>query len=261
VDEYQLDDLTNAPIVTYLFVVSNSSFESFAIDGFVDFAAGPYSLTPPSQTYDDNIADTTPVVGDCSSLVGTTVNPGGDARCTLSFKVKGDESESVDNTAWVRVSDSDGETCTVSGCFDTDNAMVDFDPADFGINLGIDLEAIIEVTVKAGTNNREPVSFNPFEDFVINDGSSDVAILDPSADLSNFAFTVENVDCYDGAQALDPDEESSCSFKVRPKGSYAAATGLAVIENALKIKAKDDDGVEHALSSTITVKAGPSVAP
>ena len=261
VDEYQLDDLTNAPIVTYLFVVSNPSFESFTIDGFVDFAAGPYSLTPPSQSYDNNIADITPVVGDCSSLVGTTVNPGGDARCTLSFKVKGDESESVDNTAWVRVSDTDGNACTVSGCFDTDNAMVDFDPADFGINLGIDLEATIEVTVKAGSNNRELVSFNPVADFVINDGSDDVSILDPSADLSNFTFTVENVDCYDGTQALGPDEEYSCSFKVMPKGSYAAATGLAVIEDALEVKAQDDDGVEHALSSTITVKAGPSVAP
>jgi hypothetical protein len=261
VDEYQLDDLTNAPIATYLFVVSNNSFESFTIDGFVDFAAAPYSLTPPSQSYDANIADTTPVAGDCSSLVGTTVDPLGDARCTLSFKVKGDESDSVDNTAWVRVSDSDGETCIVSGCFDTDDAMVDFDPADFGINLGIDLEAIIEVTVKAGSNNRELVSFNPVADFVINDGSDDVAILDLSADLTNFTFTVENVDCYDGTQELGPDEESSCSFKVMPKGSYAAATGLAVIEDALEVKVQDDDGIEHSLSSTITVKAGPSVAP
>jgi hypothetical protein len=261
VPEYQLDDLSKAPIVTYLLVVSNPSFESFTIDGFVDFAEGPYSLTPPTQSYDDNIADTTPVAGDCSSLVGTTLNPGGDARCTLSFKVKGDESESVDNTAWVRVSDTDGNACTVSGCFDTDNAVVDFEPADFGINLGIDLEAIIEVTVKAGTNNRELVSFNPVVDFVINDGSSDVAILGPSANFSNFTFTVENVDCYDGTQALGPDEEYSCSFKVMPKGSYAAAAGLAVIEKTLKITARDDDGGEHSLSSTITVKAGESVAP
>jgi len=256
--EYQLDDLANAPIVTYLFVVSNSSFEPFTIDGFVDFAyADPFGLTTPSQSYDDNIAATTPVAGSCASLIGTTVNPGGDARCTLSFRVKGDESDTVDNIAWVRVSDSDGSDCTVPGCFDTDDAMVDFSPADFGINLGIGLEATIEVTVKAGVNNREPVLFNPVEDFVINDGSSDVAILDPLADLSGFTFTVENVDCYDGTQELDPDNEFSCSFKVLPINSYDSSTGLSVIVDDLVVKARDDDSIEHMLSSSVTVKAVP----
>ena len=209
------------------------------------------------QSYDDNIAATTPVAGSCASLISTTVNPGEDARCTLSFRVKGDESDTVDNIAWVRVSDSDGSDCTVPGCFDTDDAMVDFSPADFGIHLGIGLEATIEVTVKAGVNNREPVLFNPVEDFVINDGSDNVAILDPSADLSNFTFTVENVNCYDGTQELAPNEEYSCSFKVMPNSTYDSATGLTVIFDDLVVKAQDDDGVEHTLSSTVTVKAVP----
>lgn len=255
VTEFQLPDPPYAsPTVTYLFVVSNDSFEPFTIDGFVDFAEGPYSLNTPSQVYDSNIADTTPVAGSCAGLIGTEVAVGSDARCTLSFKVKGDESEAVDNTAWVRVSDSDGETCTEDGCFDTDPALVEFNPAGFGIELGIGLEATIEVTVTANTGNRELVSFNPFVDWMITNGT-DVPILDPSSVFDT--FNVVNVDCDDATQELGPDEDYSCQFTVTPKGTYNASLGLTVIEDTLKVIARDDDGVEQTLSVTITVKAIP----
>lgn len=126
VKEFELADITDAPIVTYLFEVHNTSPESIVIDSFVDFAQGPFDLNVPTQMYDNNIADTSPVDGDCNTLVGRSLAPGGKEYCYLTFKVAGDESEDVYNIAWVRVSDTD----TVAGqAFDTDDATVEFDLA------------------------------------------------------------------------------------------------------------------------------------
>ncbi|WP_371379462.1 hypothetical protein [Thalassotalea aquiviva] len=280
VGEFELNDLTNAPKVTYLFVVTNNSFEPFTIVDFIDFAddnGQGFSTTPPSSNYDVNIADTTPLYNSCNGLDGSIlntsvptfdpINPDANkVHCLITFKVKGDDDESVDNTAWVLVDDGDSPQALQD--FDTDAAMVDFTPKPISFNLGIGLSAIIEIEVTADENNVEATEFNPFEDIVvlaIPQGSTiptEVSLL--TTDFNK--FTISNIDCSDQTQVLIPSDNPveasySCRFQASANNASLLDTAVEVIDNSLTIKARDNDGgTPERLSSTITVKKSASMS-
>ncbi|MEH6533440.1 MAG: hypothetical protein V7735_19125 [Photobacterium frigidiphilum] len=239
VEEFQLEDLSGAPTVTYLFEVFNSSFEPFTIIDFVDFAKAPFSLNTPNTEYDPNLADTTPVSGDCSNLTGADkdVAVGEKVYCTLTFKVKGDEEDSVDNTAWVLVDDGEG-TGTNGQDYDTDPAAVDFTPVTPALALDLGLEAIVEVTVTAASGNRETIDFSPFADILLVSTPEDKPILNGGIT----EFTVTNIDCTNATQTLGPNESYSCSFKVSQDSNAPTVSNLTVIEDSIKVQAQDDDG-------------------
>ncbi|WP_299015576.1 hypothetical protein [uncultured Photobacterium sp.] len=260
VGEYQLADLSQAPVVTFLFVVSNNSFEPFEIKDFIDFAqADVFGLTAPSQVFDSNIADTSPVADTCSNLIGTTVSVGDSAACTISFKVKGDDDESVDNIAWVLVADGEqGADGSVGEGFDTDDAMVLFSSVANNMELSLNLSATIQVSVTGAVGNVEQLSFEPDSDFIVLVPNSDQNAPETNIEVPLFSgifndFTVENIDC--ASTSIAPSENYRCSFAVTPKGEFSVAEGLKVLNDTLKVKCRDDDGVEQELSTKIMVLA------
>lgn len=260
VDEYQLTDLSRAPVVTFLFVVSNSSFENFEIMDFVDFAqAETFGLNPPAQVFDSNIADTVPVDDTCSGLIGSSVAVNESVACTMSFKVAGDDSDSVDNIAWVLVSDGEQEAGGSTGQgFDTDDAMVEFNPVGNSIALGLDMSATVKLSVTAHADNVEVLSFEPLSDVIVMVATEDPNAAETTLDEPLFSgsfdqFTVANIDC--SSTTIDPGYTYSCSFTFTPKGEYTATAGLQVLNDTLKVRVRDDDGTVQELSAVITVEA------
>ncbi|MFZ5838692.1 MAG: hypothetical protein ACOYY5_10375, partial [Pseudomonadota bacterium] len=245
VDEFELLDTTSAPIVTYLFEVENNSPETIVIDAFVDFAQGPFSVVTPTQVYDDNIANTTPVDDDCNTLVGRSLAPGAKEYCYTTFKVAGDESEDVYNIAWVGVSDTD----TVAGqAYDTDDATVEFDPVapDFALSLGVEVKADVKVT--ADTGNTEYVRFTPTADILLNN----IAILAASYPNDNPNFTLLNHTCSSVEAELGPTEYYDCSFTVGLTGTFEANDLGKLLGAELKVKAKDNDDVQKFIDASVT---------
>ncbi|GEA50408.1 hypothetical protein VIN01S_12120 [Vibrio inusitatus NBRC 102082] len=249
VNEFELADITNAPIVTYLFEITNTSPETVNITDFVDFASanGSFSTTPPSQVFDNNIPDTNPVAGDCNTLVGRSMVAGSSEYCYLTFKVKGDESEDVDNIAWVLVQDTDSAQ---GKAFATDAAIVYIDPVtpDFALDLGVQLK--INVAVTADTGNTEYVLFTPTSDILL----SNVAILDGGYANDNPAFTVQNLDCSSSEQSLGPDESYNCDFTVTLTGNFGATALGNLSATVLKVQAKDNDGSVQFIDAQATVQ-------
>jgi len=266
ISEYQLTDTSGAPMVTYLFEVTNNSFEPFYIIDFVDFAEtlNDFGLEPPGIYLPSNMVKSNDSpVGNCSTLIDfdQALQPGGVRRCTITYRVIGDDSEELKNTAWVLVEDEDTDEndAALSTDFATELAYVIFNAADNQLALGLDLQAVIEVSISADSSNAEPIEFNPWDDFLISIDGIEKSIFS-GVDLP-FVITLDEPACNDGKVTLEPgDAAFVCQFIVSSEDVFSQSSALTVISKSFKIRARDDDGTTHSLSAVLDVKASPPVS-